>query len=895
MVADLMTTALVAAGRHPLLAAKMAVPRIRTPVIARPGLLARMSQGTEGPLTVVSAAPGAGKTVLMASWISTQEAPGPVAWLTLDAFTADPGTFWAYVVGTLRGHGAELPDNLAEPIRGDDVDRSFLVRLAMALAAQPSPVILVLDEFEHISSRDIARGLDFVLRNSAPNLRLVVLTRDPALIAVNRYELTGEVVRVDTAALAFTAEEAKGLLRQHGVQLPAEAVALLTELTGGLAAGLRLCAVAMQRRADPGAFIKALPFGHAPLTEYLLDEVLKSQSPEVRDFLLRTSVTDRLCPALAEALTGRSDGRAVLTALQTANVLTEALDDAPDWYRYHPLFAQVLRAELRRQQPDLVSGLHRKASAWLAGAGLLAEAVTHAAAAGDWQLAAVTVVRGLAVGKMLAGSQASHLASLFAAMPADEPGAMPALVRAAEAMSRFDLGSCRQELDAVARQAAGEAASDRTPLLMSAAVVGTVLGRAESDAAAAAAAAAEAQALLARMGSQAAEHPELSALVLSSLATMQVWEGRFEEAERTLHAGRMIARKPGCEYPGMNMLERMAWIEYGKGHLRRAAELGEEAMRMSETAGLSVRHSTGAGHLTLAMVALEWDDWPGFRRHLDNAERSTGARYDGIVATVTPLLRAWQHARARDFRQAFAALERVPAAVGGKPLPPWLATRIAMTHAFVHLRRGQVEAAAAALERAEERGLPWMAERAAVAMAAGDRGYAAELLAPVLGGPLPEIFPAVIGARLLMTRIRLEEDDQAGAREMLGQALDLARPEGYRRPFTEAGPWLRKFMHAQPGLAVDLDWLGAPLADGSAAGRLRLVAAPGEPVLTEPLTRRERTVLAMMGQAMSAQDIAIDLFLSVNTVKTHQKSIYRKLLVTRCNDAVRRGRELGII
>ena len=355
---------------------------------------------------------------------------------------------------------------------------------------------------------------------------------------------------------------------------------------------------------------------------------------------------------------------------------------------------------------------------------------------------------------------------------------------------------------------------------MSAAVVGTVLGRAESDAASAASAGAEAQALLARMGSRAAEHPELSALVLSSLATMQVWEGRFEEAERTLHAGRVIARKPGCEYPGMNMLERMAWIEYGKGHLRRAAELGEEAMRMSEKIDQPRRASgTVPGRDISPSPWWRWNGMtgPDSRRHLGNAERSTGARYDGIVATVTPLLRAWQHARTRDFRQAFAALEQVPAAVGGKPLPPWLATRIAMTRAFVHLRHGQVEAAAAALERAEERGLPWMAERAAVAIAAGDRGHAVELLAPVLGDPLPEIFPAVIDARLLMTRIRLEEYDQAGAREMLGQALDLARPGGVR-PFTEAGPWLRKFIHAQPGLAVDLDWLGAPLADGSVAG-----------------------------------------------------------------------------
>ena len=309
-------------------------------------------------------------------------------------------------------------------------------------------MVLVLDEFECVSRREILQELAFVLRNAEPTLRVVVLTRNAALPALHRYRLTGEILQVGTADLAFTAEEAQGLLRQHGVRLSAPALASLTEQTGGWAAGLRLSAVAMQRRVDPDSFVTALPSAATALTEYLLDEVLDSQSPPIREFLLRTSVVDRVCAGLADVLTGRSDGDAVLATLQTANVLTSALDEAPGWYRYHPLFARVLRTELHRRHPELVPTLRRQACTWLDRAGFLTEAVSQATAAGDWPLAAATVVRQLAVGKILTGRDSTTLCQLFDSMPDGEPGTMPDLVRAACALARFDLTACADHLDA---------------------------------------------------------------------------------------------------------------------------------------------------------------------------------------------------------------------------------------------------------------------------------------------------------------------------------------------------------------------------------------------------------------------------------------------------------------
>lgn len=886
------------AARQPLLAAKMSVPQLRTPVVARSRLLEQASGGVEGPLTVVSAAAGAGKSVLAASWIAAGLAPGPVAWLTLDRFDDDPGVFWAYVVATLRRHGVELPDAVGEPIQADDVDRSFLARLADALAAQPRPVVLVLDEFEYITQRVIVQELTLVLRSAAPALRLLILTRNATLVALHRYRLTGEVAQLDGADLAFTPDEAAVLLRQHGVRLSADALASLTAYTGGWAAGLRLSAVAMQRRVDPNAFVAALPATDTAMAAYLADEVLDSQRAEIREFLLRTSVADRVCPGLGDALTGRTDSRAVLDALQTANVLTEEIKDAPGWYRYHPLFTHVLRAELSRQRPELVTGLHRVASVWFDRSGLRREAVSHAVAAEDWRLASWLIVRRLGVGEFLVGRDTSRLANLFAPMPADQPGAMPAVVQAACAMARFDVRSGRARLDVAEERVNGEAPEDRGAALACIAVLRTVLARATADVQAAERARGEADAHLRDLAEEAAEHPELSALMLSSVGSVQLWAGRFEEAEQTLRTGLAVSRQPGSEYPRTNMLGRVGWIQYHKGHLRDAAQLGQEALQLAETVGLPVRHRTGAGHLTLAMVALEWNDRAGARRHLDNVEKSAGARYDPFVATVAPLLRALQHAHTRDYRRAFAALARVPSTVVDAPLPAWLATRVALTHAGVHLHRGDTAAAAAALERAEDRGAEWAVGRSAVALAAGDRSGALDLLSGVLAGQPPPAGASTVEAWLLMARIRADEGSPRAARDALIRALEAARPEGHRRAFADAGPWLRTLLRSHPDLAQRHQWLGPPLVERAPAPRATAPrgAAPRSPTASpEPLTSRERTVLARMAQAMSVEDIAVDLFLSVNTIKTHQKSIYRKLSVARRNEAVRRARELRLI
>lgn len=879
--------------RSHLLTAKMAVPQVRTSIVRRERLLRKLSQGVEGPLTAVIAPAGAGKSVLAASWVGAGRAPGPVAWVTLDQFDDDPGVFWAYVTAALRRAGAALPEGVGEPIRAEDVDRIFLVRLAGALATLPHPVVLALDEFEHLSQSSILNGLEFVLRNSTPVLRLVVLSRTDTFPALHRFHLQGQAVVLGQGDLAFTPDEAAQLLHEHDVRMSAPALNALIEQTRGWAAALRLCAVAVQRGADPDAFIAALPAADATLVNYLTEEVVNTQPPEVRDFLQRTSVVDRICPALADALTDRVDSDTMLTSLQIGNVLIDPLPETPTWFRYHPVFAHVLRAGLRRDHPELVADLHRRASDWLAGAGLVVDAVRHAVTAGDWQRATAVLVRGLSIGRMLAGREAARLSTMFAVLPPEEPGAMPAVVHAARAMVRFDAAECRASLRTAEKLSDDETDGDRAAVLASVSVISAVLARTLGDLATAQAARASAEIHLARLPDRDAEHPEMRALLLSSVGSTELWAGRFTDAERTLREGLTVSRRPACEYPRLNILGRLAFVEYRKGNLSRAAQLGEKVMAATERYGLPIRYDTGAGHLVLAIVAVERDDQVAARRHLSAAEKSVGARKDPLVAAIAPMLRAWLFAGSRDFRRAITTLDRIPSSINGSPLPQWLAVRIALARAAVHLSHNDVTNARAVLEGVNQRGAEWHVATAAVALATGDRAAARELLRPVLAGELPAVLVSTIDGWVLAARLDADDGRILAARDCLRAALKLAAPEGRKRPFAQSGAWVADLLRAFPELAVEHRWLGPPFVGPEVAASPRPSPDVSPPL--GQLTDREHDVLACLARGLSIEDVAAELHLSINTIKTHQKGLYRKLGVARRNDAVRRARERNLI
>ena len=874
-----------------LLIAKLAVPKPRDLVVPRQRLFELLTDGACGPLTIVSGPAGSGKTTLVASWIAHELPPGQVAWLTLDPHDDEPGVFWSSVVESLRLHGVDLPGDIGHPLSPATVDPSFLETLAADLAGSHQPVILVLDQFESITNVRLQRDLDFVLRNAAPELRLVVATRREPGGLSSRYLLRGELTEIRTGELAFEPHEAAALLAQHGIHLSPGTLSELQRHTEGWAAGLRLCALAMGGRSDPAGFIARLPFGHAGLADYLVEEVLEAQPERVRDFLLLTSVVDRVCPELADELTGHLDAEFVLPALTRDNLLVEPVDEAPLWYRYHPLLAHVLRNELQRRRPEAVVEQHRRAARWFSSQGDYVSAAVHAGASGDWNAACAAVVRRLGIVPILEERASADLLDVLSTLPGDVTDAMVDVVRAARAVVALDFETAVAHLYDAESRMDHVAAADRSAVCASIALVRVVIARRVLDEQSARAACTVLEQSLARLTALGGARDAARALGLSSLAGTRLWSGDFEGAEPALQAAHSASDGPGCEYSRMAVLGQMAMWEYRNGCLREAAKLGQQALQLAVESGLPARRQTGVGHLALSMVALDWNDRAGASRHLEDADLSAEAATDPALGAVVSMLRAFHFSLDGKPAEALATLAGARASAESSVLPAWMTSRMALTEAAVRLRCGDPDGALAALERTPSRTDDWHQSRAGVAYAMGDLTTARELLDPILAGQEPAIHGSLVDALLLSARMYDDSGDAPRARRSVLEALQAARPEGRRRPFVESRSWLAPLIATSPELGSAAGWVGVGLVDVRGTSDASDVA----PVLVEPLTERERDVLSRMAVAMSVSDIAADLSISVNRVKTHQRNVYRKLSVRRADEAVRRGRELQII
>jgi len=384
---------------NPLLETKLFVPRARRGLVARPRLSERLDRGGASKLMLVSAPAGFGKTTLLAEWLAEWLDVGPAAptgqrsaaWLSLDKGDNDPASFWTYVIAALRtvepGVGASALTLLQEsqplPIR------TVLTTLLNDLGAIASDLLLVLDDYHVIDARDVQDGMEFLLDHLPPQLRLVIASRaDPAL-PLARLRGRGELVEVRAADLRFTPDEAAAYLTQvMGLVLTARDVAALEERTEGWIAALQLAALSMQGRDDIAGFIAGFAGDDRYIVDYLAEEVLQRQPDHVRSFLLQTSILDRLSGSLCDAVTGQDGGRAMLEALDRGNLFLVPLDDRRQWYRYHHLFADVLRARLLDEQPKRVDELHTRASDWYERNGDRHEAIGHAMAGEDFERAA---------------------------------------------------------------------------------------------------------------------------------------------------------------------------------------------------------------------------------------------------------------------------------------------------------------------------------------------------------------------------------------------------------------------------------------------------------------------------------------------------------------------------
>ncbi|GAA2252968.1 transcriptional regulator [Streptomyces ruber] len=891
----------------PFLSTRFSLPARPDTFLRRQRLVTHLDRALSVPLTLINGPAGAGKTLLAADWAATLGRP--VAWLTADGTDHAPGVFWAYVLEALRTAGAPVSEEVGRPAHPGSVDHALLARLAADLGRRARPAVLVLDEFECVPSPEIAEQLQFVLHHAARGMRLVLVTRTEPLLPLHRHRAAGSIVEIRGAELAFTAEEAATLLASHGLSLTGDAARALVDRTRGWAAGLRLCALAAQQSSDPETYLKEFEAGQSTVADFLLAEVLKRQPPEAQDLLLRVSVVERFRPGLADALTGRSDAEAIISRLHRENAFVEHLGRS--WYRLHPLFAEILRTHLRERRPGLESELHRRAARWLSRSGSLRETLAHGAAAGDWEFTARALVDDLAIGQLLTGLRSDALGRPFARSAPGTAGPAMSLVLAARDLFRRDvhrglthLLHAQQQLDTDSIDST-DSIDTRTP-----GDAGDIGDTADPDLAAAHLSCALLEVLAARLtgsplrAEQAAKtagqlrqavaaerlerHPELTALLLTHLGSTLLWAGRLDEARSALAQAVRCATDPSTLLPRHDSLGHLALIDWLNGWPGQAEKKVLTATSEAQRIGLPPTLRAGIGRLVLAAVAVD-------RNELDEAETllersAVPGRPPDPVEAAGRIIASSRLLLARG--QVREALRTVQTHIPAESVSPWVEEHAALVASAAHLAAGRFEAAVEVLGPTSARRPAHAVAAAHARLAAGATGEALDILDALPGGERGG--PALT---VRATLVRAQAADRAGdhgtARRLVTQALLDARRDRLRRPFLEAGPWLRRILGtgSNPYLAWDLLSLRPPGRHGPGHR-----AEPRSPALVvERLSERERDVLERLAQMMSTEEIAADLYVSVNTVKTHLKSVFRKLGVNRRSDAVRQARELRLL
>jgi LuxR family maltose regulon positive regulatory protein len=897
----------VVSGDDLVLESKITTPPVPGWAVPRPRINKLIDRGRRWcQLTVVTGPPGAGKTMALALWAATAD-PGPVAWVTLDDYDNRPKVFWSYVIAALRRAGLAVPGALPAAARGHAVDHAFLLRLASALAAQDPPVTLVVDDLHLLTEPALLEGLDYVLRNVGSGLRLVVSSRVDPRLPLHRYRLAAQLTEIRASDLALSIPEAGRLMAQHHITLSAGSLERLTRRTEGWAAGIRLAAISITTHPDPDQCVKELITEDSAVTGYLVEEVLNTQPPEVRDMLLSTSILERVSAGIATELIGDPKAAGILAAAARSNAFVEPLGRG--WYRYHPLFAEMLRLKLRHQYPERIATLHRRAARWHERNGSLTDAVRHAAEAGDWQLAARMVIDGLAIGDIIEPRGSRSLAYEFRSMPHCEARELaPLLVSAAIALSDDRYEPSAASLGIAEDLLEGLPADQEITSRLAAAMVRLAAARRTGDLDGATAAAAHAEVMVNRVaGDKLTRHPAIRAHVLSGRGAVELWSGHLDEAARVLEPAVAAAAAPGGEHERAACLGQLALVEALRGRLRRAVKLATEATAASAAdeqqplaqqppsaqQQIPAQHQAPAALAALAWVHLERGELREARGRLRQVDAALGVSPDKLIGAVACLMVAW--AGLAEGR-ADVATQFVARARSGWSVPAWLGQRLSLAESRACVAVGDTRAALAAAERLG-RDAPLAA---AVALAharavAGDGANARRALAPALaaGGEAPD--RVRLQAWLVDARLSYGSGDGTRGRRSLTSALRLAEREEIRLPFVMERSWIGPLLRRDPELARTHRRLFTPAlredhpAAPSGAPERATVAA------VEPLTEREREVLRHVSGMLNTAEVASEMYISVNTVKSHLKSIYRKLAAGHRGEAVRRARQLELI
>ena len=913
--------------RPRFLEGKLQIPQPRFPVLRRRRISGLLDQATRNRVTLVSGPAGAGKTMACATWAAAPAQARRVVWLSLDA-DDQQAWFWAYVCAGL----ARLRPIPAESLRSleDASPDGFPLRLVEAAQTFTEPVILVLDDIHELTDEAVLAGIDLLIRHAPPTLRLVLSARQPPALQLARLRVSGELADIGGHDLACTSDEADAYFSMLGLDADPAARDALLRRTQGWMAGLRLAAMAARSDPEPGATITDLAGDEPIVTDYLWDEVLVKQAPATRMFLLRTCIAAQVTGDLADALTGQSGSARTLDRLSRENSFVDVVDRERGEYAYHPLLRQVLIAELHREIPHEIPVLLRRAARWYAGHDQPIASVRCAAEAQDWDYAAQTLAEAGA-GVASPGSTAD-LEGVLSLFPADRSADDPA-VAAAWAAARLwdgDRDGASAYLDSGERALRRAVPAMQRIMEPTLAALRVMLagGRTDPDPALLAGA----RSLAERAQAAAATQPEHRAVGLLwfavGVARLRRWEIQqarhaLRHADRQLAAGNLTGLQArarawralaeawygdltAARRSAADVLARRGVADSGLAEAR--AELGAWGAGASgacadaggaigaDRAGKAQAAELAA--LAQALVSLRRDDLSTAQRLLERIDPQLTGQFPGepSVSAVAALIRARVLLADGDATAATAQLARLRETWG--PAHPALADVLTIAEGEVALRIGSTGRARAVLllveegehfDRADGRLL-----RGGLLIAEGDFKTALEAAEPCLDGAADGVTLQERISGLLIAAVaqrRLGSSDEAAG--LLEQALALAEPDGAYRAFLDGGAAVRSAMTVLiPPTSRHAGFAGRILERFDA--QASHPAGPADTV-SVPLTDSERAVLRFLPSHMTNEEISQALFLSINTVKTHLRSAYRKLGVSSRREAIARGRRLGLL
>jgi LuxR family maltose regulon positive regulatory protein len=869
------------------------VARATLRLIDRGDLLTALDRAAAKKVTIVSAPAGSGKTSLLRAWADRPVQPHRLAVLQVQRDQQDAQQFWLALLDAVRRASGTTSGAAPRAVTPEFNGQAMVDRVLSELEDHPGRGVLVIDDLHELHSRDALAQLTRLLTNLPPNAHAVLATRHDVRLGLHQLRLVGELAEIRGADLRFSERETRELLGASGVDLSEAGAALLHQRTEGWAAGLRLAAISLAGHPDPERFVAEFSGSERMVAEYLLAEMLERQPEDVQHVLLRTSLLDRVNGELADLLTGRPGSERILLSLEDANAFVVSLDPERTWFRYHHLFGDLLRLELRRMLPELVPELHRRAAEWFIQHGQAADAIRHTQAAGDWADAARLLADHSF--SLTMDGQAQTVRALLRAFPPGADYPELALIRAGRNLARGRLDEAAAHL-AVAEAYAETTLPDRQRRLRVAiaslqlslsARRGHLAGVAE-----------QARFLASPVTGESDEDIALSndlrAVALMNLGTVEASLG-LADAERHLREGAVLAQKIGRPYLEVRCLVQLGFASKTRPFAT-VQRRCREAIALAERYGWGAEPMTAPALITLASTMVWTGELDAAERWLQRAIRAlqadTGADIRLLVHIVSGMLQACCGLH-HEAMQEFSAAEQLRSRLADSHA---LASQVTGWMLATQARLGMLgEARAAIAALADERASSGEIHnaRAAICLAECDPAGAIGALRDVLDGAAPVVgYVTVVEAQLLAGLAYRELGDLRAGNQAAERALALAESDRLVLPFAMTGS--RELLEALPRHETAHAALLADILDvmhGSAP------AADDQPPPpdAEELSPGELRVLRYLPTNLSRPEIAGELSVSPNTVGTHIRRIYAKLGVRDRSSAVQRARQLQLL